>query len=369
MIRRALLLLAVATAAHAQDARPAVPEAGAITSAAKAPQSQAVTQTLGTLPHYVVGPQVSGTIRIWGHGSPKHDFVGDLVRRWFAEFHSGQPGVALDYRMYGTASAMGALADGEGTIAVLGEEISPDAERMFRRAKGYAPTRIEIANGSVATNYFDYAHMVFVHRENPLARLTTRQLEAVFGAEHRCAPDGHNIRTWGELGVKGPQASHAITPYSWKTDVDFALFFRERVLCGSHRWNPAVREYMPVTKPDGEVVQHGQLILEALAKDPDGIAISSVLFANPGVKALPLAWDAKRGFVTASDATLIDRSYPLGRIIPAFVDRPPGKPIPPAEREFLRYILSREGQTALAQDSGYLPIDRVTLLRERAKLQ
>jgi phosphate transport system substrate-binding protein len=335
----------------------------------KPPPSPAATSTLATLPPYTVGPQVSGTILIWGHGSPKHDFVGDLVRRWFAEFHRGQPGVKLDYRMYGTASAMGALADGKGTLAILGEEISPDAERMFRRARGYAPTRIEIANGSVATNFFDYAHMIFVQRDNPLTRLTMRQLEGIFGAEHRCAPGGHIIRTWGELGVKGAQATHPITPYSWKTDVDFGLFFRERVLCGSHRWNPAVREYMPVTQPDGSVVQHGQLILEALARDPDGIAISSTVFTNPGVRALPLAWDAKRGFVAASDATLIARQYPLGRIIPAFVDRPLGQPIAPAEREFLRYILSREGQTALVEDSGYLPLDRATLMRERAKLQ
>lgn len=335
----------------------------------KASLSPDVTRTLATLPRYAAGPPVSGTIRVWGHGSPTHDFVGNLVRRWFAEFHRSQPGVSLDYRMYGTASAIGALADGDGTLAILGEEISPDAERMFRRARGYAPTKIEIANGSVATNYFDYAHMVFVQRDNPLTRLSVHQLEGVFGAEHRCTKGGRNIRTWGELGVKGPQATHPITPYSWKTDVDFALFFRERVLCGSHRWNPAVREYIPVTNADGTVVQHGQLILEALASDPDGMAISSVVFTNPGVKALPLGWDEHRGFFTASDATLINRQYPLGRIIPAFVDRAPGKAMPPVERAFLLYVLSREGQTALVEDSGYLPLDRATLLRERAKLQ
>ncbi|MDB5679495.1 substrate-binding domain-containing protein [Sphingomonas bacterium] len=331
------------------------------------PPSLIATRTLATLPPYVAGPKVTGTIRIWGHGSPKHDFVGDLVRRWFSEFQRGQPGVVLDYRMYGTASAIGALTDGAGTLAILGEEISPAAERMFIRAHGYPPTKIEIANGSVATNYFDYAHMIFVNKANPLAKLTIRQLEAVFGAEHRCT--ARNIRTWSELGLTGDWARRPITPYAWKTDVDFALFFRERVLCGSHRWNPAAREFMPVTRPDGTVVQHGQLILEALAKDPYGIAISSVVFANSEVKALPIAWDAKRGFVTASDETLIDRRYPLGRIIPAFVDRAPGKPMPPVEREFLRYILSREGQTALVQDSGYLPLDRATLLRELDKLK
>ena len=326
-----------------------------------------VVRTLATLPAYSPSARVSGTISVWGHGSPKHDFVGELVQRWFTEFQRGQPDVKLDYRMYGTASAVSALASGAGTLAILGEEISPDSARMFMRAKGYAPTQIEIANGSVDTNYFDYAHMIFVNKANPLAGLTARQLAGVFGSGNAC---GHgDIRTWGGLGLTGAWANRPIHPYSWKTDVDFAWFFRDRILCGSHRWNPAVREFMPVTQPDGSVVQHGQLILEALAKDPDGIAISNVRFANPDVKALPLAWDAKRGFVSATNATLMARRYPLIRIIPAVVDRVPGQPMRPAEREFLRYILSREGQTALAEHSGYLPLDRATLDREREKLK
>ncbi|MDE2412672.1 MAG: phosphate ABC transporter substrate-binding protein, partial [Sphingomonadales bacterium] len=64
-----------------------------------------------------------------------------------------------------------------------------------------------------------------------------------------------------------------------------------------------------------------------------------------------------------------ERRYPLVRIIPAVVDREPGKPLRPIEREFLRYILSREGQTALVEVSGYLPLNRATLLREREKLK
>lgn len=339
----------------------------AASDAPKAPVDPVVTETLATLPAYTPGPRVSGTISVWGHGSPKHDFVGALVKRWFAEFQRTQPDVKLDYRMYGTASAVSAVASGAGTLAILGEELSPDSARMFRRAKGYAATEIEIANGSVETNFFDYAHMVFVHRDNPLAKLSVRQLAGVFGAANACGPG--DIRNWGQLGLTGDWAKRPIQPYSWKTDVDFAWFFRGRVLCNSYRWNPAVREYMPVTQPGGQVVQHGQLILEALAKDPSGIAISNVRFANPMVRALPLGWDAKRGFVTASNATLMSRRYPLVRIIPAIVDSVPGKGMAPADREFLRYILSREGQTALVEDSGYLPLDRATLLRERGKLQ
>lgn len=40
-------------------------------------------------PAYVPQEQVSGVIRIWGHGSydPKVDFIEALVRNWEAGFH------------------------------------------------------------------------------------------------------------------------------------------------------------------------------------------------------------------------------------------------------------------------------------------
>lgn len=327
-----------------------------------AASSPAAEAAIAGLPHYVPGPPVTGVIHLWGHGSFKRDFVGQLVDRWMAEFRRSQPGVTLDYRMYGSASGIGALAVGSANLVMLGEEISPDALALFRRAKGYAPTKIEIANGSVDTNYFDYAHMIFVNRANPIARLSRPQLAAIFGAKGQ-------VREWGQLGLKGPWAHRRITPYAWKTDIDFGLFFRERVLGGDHRWNPATREFMPIARQDGSNYEHGQQILDALAKDPAGIAISNVRFGRPEVKSLALAWGGRAPYVNALDATLIDRSYPLVRIIPAYVDRAPGKSVDPAVAEFLRFVLSSEGQEALADDSGYLPLDAATAHRQLSVLR
>ena len=338
-----------------------------VTAPAAAAQSGPAARALSSLPEYRSGPLIRGTITIWGHGSAKRDFMGPLVRRWVAEFHRAEPDVRFDYRMYGTASAIGALAVGAGNLAILGEEISPDAERTFERIKGYKPTKIEIANGSLAANYFDYAHQIFVNRANPLARLNTRQLEAVFGAEHRCSP--HNIRTWGDLALKGAWAHRAIHPYAWKTDTDFALFFRERILCGSHRWNPATREVSPIERPDGSQYELGQQIIDSVAHDPDGIGISNIRFASAGVKPLAIAWTKAGPYVQASDSSLIERDYALVRIIPAYVDRPPGKTVDPAVAEFLRFILSRQGQTALVEESGYLPLDASEARKSRLWLR
>lgn len=337
-----------------------------VSAPAIAAKPAAVAEALASLPSYEPGPRVTGTISIWGHGSSSRDFMGKLVQRWMTEFRQRQPGVRFEYRMYGTSSAIGALSVGAGNLAILGEEISPDAERLFERARGYKPTKVEIANGSLSTNYFDYAHQIFVNQANPIARLNLRQLEGIFGAEHRCAT--RNIRTWGDLGLRGAWAHRKIHPYSWITDSDFALFIRERSLCGSHRWNSATHEATPVARSDGTQYELGQQIIDAVARDPTGIGISNIRYANSNVKPLALAWDAGP-YVEASNATLISREYPLVRIVPAYVDRAPGKSVTPAVAEFLRFILSKEGQTALVDESGYLPLNAKEVQESRKWLQ
>jgi phosphate transport system substrate-binding protein len=142
------------------------------------------------------------------------------------------------------------------------------------------------------------------------------------------------------------------------------LFFRGAVLGGSHRWNVDVKEFVHITRPDGSVYEHGAQILDTLAQDRFGIAISNVRYANLQVKPLALASQDRGPYYRAAQASLISQEYPLTRIIPAFIDRVPGEPIDPKLREFLRYILGREAQRALLTHSGYLPLG-VDAIREQ----
>lgn len=321
---------------------------------------------LADLPGYEPEQGVSGTISLWGHGSFKHQFMPALVGAWYEQFTRHHPGAELDYRMYGTASAIGALYTGAGNLAILGEEISPAAARAFRRARGYPPTGVEIATGSLETNFFDYAHMIFVHRDNPVRGLSLPQLDAVFGAEHRRSP--RLIRYWDGLGLDGEWARRRIQPYGWRTDVDFALFFSERVLGHSHRWNPDIQEYVHQPRADGSQYDHGQQILDALTRDRFGIAISNVRYQRPEVRVVPLSWTDDSAYVHPTVGALISQDYPLTRLIPAYVDRPPGEPLDPLLREFLRFVLSREGQCDLVRHSGYLPLGPAIRARELTKL-
>ena len=339
-----------------------------ITAAACAsPINNSAVAFVSQLPLYTPQRPVSGTIRLWGHGSFKHDFMGPLVHGWMRALNRHLPGVTLDFRMYGTASAVGALVTGSANLAILGEEISPAAARAFERARGYSPTLVQVATGSLDVNFFDYAHMIFVHRDNPLTKLDLTQLDAIYGQEHRRGE--RNIRLWGELGLPGDWAQRRIQPYGWKVDEDFALFFSAAVLEGSHRWNSDIREYVHQIRADGSQYDHGQRILDALAQDRYGIAISNLRYAVPEVKSLALAAANGGAYFSASPETLISQEYPLTRIIPAVVDRAPGAGIEPVVREFLRFVLSREGQQTLLTDSCYLPLGSKAIRAQLERLQ
>jgi phosphate transport system substrate-binding protein len=233
--------------------------------------------------------------------------------------------------------------------------------------KHYPPYGIEIATGSVDVRNFDYAQMFFVHRDNPLSSLTLAQLDAIFGEEHRRGPA--NIRTWGQLGLTGEWANQTITPYGWRIDDSFGIFLEAALLEGSHRWNNALHEFAHITRPDGTIYDHGQQILDALAADRYGIAVSNLRYARPEVKPLALAARDGGPAIAVTKENLITRKYPLTRVIPAYVDRPPGMPVDPKVREFLRYLLSREGQQDIVNDGGFLPLNAEAVAAGLKKLR
>lgn len=324
------------------------------------------SRTVASLPHYVPQQKVSGVIRISGHGSAKIPWMRQLLVLWEQDFQRFQPGVKLEYRMYGTSSAIPALFTGTADVAILGEEIDPAAVRAFERVKHYPPLGVNVFTGSVDVRNIDYAQMFFVNKDNPLAQLSLVELDGIFGQEHRRGTG--NIRTWGQLGLTGEWADKPIEPYGWRIDDSFGIFLQQYLLEGSHHWNCALHEFSHINRPDGTIYDHGQQILDALAKDRYGIAVSNIRYAGPDVKALAIGVSPAGPFVPATKETLIDESYPLTRLIPAVVDRPPGMPIEPRVREFLRYLLSREGQEVIVKDGRYLPLSATAMQREARKL-
>ncbi len=352
-----MVLAVVLTSARAQVAAPAT---------SKDQSNSYESRVVASFPGYVPEQQVSGVIRVSGHGSTGNPWMRQLLIAWEKDFQRFQPAVRLEYRMYGTSSAIPALFNGTADVAILGEEIDPVAVRTFERVKHYPPTGVDVFTGSVDIRNIDYAQMFFVHKDNPLAKLSLTELDGIFGEEHRRG--GVNIRTWGQLGLTGEWADKPIALYGWRIDDSFGIFLEQYLMEGSHEWNCALHEYSHINRPDGTIYDHGQQILDNLAKDRYGIAVSNIRYAGPDVKALAIGVTPAGPFYPVTRQTLIDRTYPLARVIPAVIDRAPGMPVDPKVKEFLRYLLSREGQEVVLHDGRYLPLSPTAALKEARKL-
>ncbi|HZZ92167.1 MAG TPA: substrate-binding domain-containing protein [Usitatibacter sp.] len=294
---------------------------------------------------------VKGEIRIWG--SPED---GTLVKLWADGFTQRQPNAHVSAELHGPESTVASLYTDVGDIAFVGRELRLPVENMaFQWVKLYALTTVEVANAGLDAQRLAGNIAVFAHPANPIAGLTVEQLDGIFGAEHKRGT--RNLRTWGDLGLTGEWADRPIEVKAPKVDSITAIFFRHAVLKGSFKWNASLTEFPTEAAA-----------VAAVANDANAIAYARMANAREGVKTVPLAQRAGEPFVALTRQSAVDRTYPLARSVIVAIDRKPNQPLDPKVREFLRYVLSDEGQAAVAIEGSYLPLTAAEARRVSAKL-
>ncbi len=324
--------------------------------------SFAIAQNLDSLPSYAPQLKVSGTIRSWGN-----DYEDKLMQQWADGFHKFHPDVKFSNNLMSTATAIAGLYTNNADLGLMGREIWPVEELAFRRVFKYAPLGITVATGAHDVESKTFPMVVFVNKDNPISKLTLTQVDAIFGCEHKRGPV--NIRTWGQVGLTGPWADKPINVYGYEIDSGFAFFFARTALNGSLKWNCNLQVFGNANGPDGKPMQAGARSLAALAADKYGIAYSGIRYRNSDVKPLALAANEGGPFIEPSKANTANRAYPLVRDIAIYINRAPGKPIEPTVREFLRFVLSREGQDAVTREGDYLPLTAAVLREQLRKIE
>ena len=340
-----------------------------------------LAQDLESLPRYHPDRRVSGTIRVFGS-----DLAGQ-IQAWekgFAKFH---PGIRFANRFPSSDGAVGGMIAKVADLGPSGRELVLTEYLMFNETFGYDPEQIAVATGAFDRKGRSWAAVVYVHRDNPITHLTLGELDGIFGSERSGGYLGlkwmpayargpeRNIRTWGQLGLTGKWADKPIQTYGYAL-TGMSNFFQLNVFQGGDKWNPNYRQYVEDgTKmvSDGELGQTGSIrhmFTEELAHNPYGIAWSGVPHASdvPEVKIVALAAREGAPFVMPTLQTVRDRTYPLSRSVYIYINRAPGKALESRQREFLRYILSREGQQAVVRNANYLPLTPDIVAGERRKL-
>lgn len=341
---------------------------------------------LADLPAYQPREQVTGTIRLWGSNYIVDGNVGEYWEKEFQKFH---PGVKFEYHMLTTRAHVPSLVFGVADLGI-GRKIKTEELQLYQRYKNRDPLEITIATGSYNVTGWNPGFGIVVHKDNPLTRITLEQLDGVFGAERLggwVGTDWHpevargpekNIRRWGQLGLTGEWAEKEITPYGLNMRYSQATTISDRILGGSDKWNEKLRIYANYVGAEGGAGSNmgfGRLkrgLNEDLVQDPSGIAyVASPVGPNlpPGLKLLEVAETAAGPYYAYTIENLRERRYPFFDEIFAYGDADNAQGLDPKVREYLRFIVSREGQACVQRDGKYLPLTAKVSREQLQKLE
>jgi phosphate transport system substrate-binding protein len=342
------------------------------------------SQELSSLPEYKPEQKVFGPIRSVG------GTMGGQYKIWEEGFRKFHPDVRFVDNLISSEASIGGLYTLAADLGPSGH----DAELMdllpFTENFGYYPTEIVAATGA-----FDPGKkggsgslVIFVNKDNPIAKLTMKQLDGIFGAERTGGLKGivltpefargadENIRTWGQLGLSGDWADKPIQTYGY-TFTGMKWFFQMKVFHGGQKWNPNYREYVETESfmvdrknPEGRTLTIDQMLAD-LSKDKYGIAYCPLHYAKTFPQVKPLAIADKEGgpYYEPNRDNFQKRTYPLTRSAFIYLNHAPGHAVDPKVKEFLRYILSRDGQQEVVKYGRYLPLPAEVAREQLKKLE
>ena len=324
--------------------------------------------------HGAVCEGVWGVIRIHGTELTQH-----LVHLWQDSFLKLHPNIRFgDY--FVPSGFSGLIAD-TADINVMGHTAWRSDLKAFEEVYGYDPLEIMFATGGFNLGKGNSPGVIFfVNKDNPVSGLSLRQLDGIFGAERsggwkgatwsieaaRSAKD--NIRTWGQLGLTGEWADKPIRIYGIDATLsNWSDLIQRVVFKGGDKWNPAMKEMVRGGSKAPSDVQ----IVSSVANDKYGIGFNlmRVVEKEPKVKPLAIAAVESGPYIAPIRETMYRRTYPLSNAVYIYINHVPGKPISPRLKEFLTYILSREGQQDVVDDGMYLPLNPEAAREQQEKLQ
>ena len=89
-------------------------------------------------------------------------------------------------------------------------------------------------------------------------------------------------------------------------------------------------------------------VVEAPAVDGGGISYGPLQYANRMVKGLPVASFKSDRFTEPTLETIQNGTYPLTRFLYIYVNKAPGQVLDPTVKEFLRFVMSKQGQAGVS---------------------
>jgi phosphate transport system substrate-binding protein len=292
------------------------------------------------LPAYQTVSGVSGNLTSVGS-----DSMNNLMQFWAEGFNALYPNTNLQIEGKGSSTAPPALIEGVSNFGPMSREMKAEEIAKFEAKFGYKPTGIRTALDALA---------VYVHKDNPIEKLTLAQVDAMFSSTRKGGAPS-DLTTWGQLGLTGAWASKPISLYGRNSASGTYGYFKEHVLSKGD-YKATVKE-----QPGSAAVVQG------VTADLGGCGYSGIGYKTSGVRAVPIVGKDGQAY-DASEANVYSGKYGISRALLVYVNRAPGQAMPTATKEFMKYVLSKEGQQVVAKD-GYVPLTAVLVADERRKIE
>lgn len=290
------------------------------------------------VPAYQQKSGVAGSINSVGS-----DTLNNLMAYWSEAFMGIYPNVTVQVEGKGSSTAPPALSTGAAQLGPMSRMMKSSEIEEFEKQRGFKPTPIAVAIDCIA---------VYVNKDNPVEGLSLPEVDAIFSSTRKLNHD--DITRWGQLGLDADMANMTISMYGRNAASGTYAYFKEEAL-GKGDYKNSVKE-----QPGSAAVING------IAGDKAGIGYSGIGYKTSEVRALPIAPADGEGYITPDFEHAIDGTYPLARLLYVYIPKDPNQPLPAATGEFLKFILSKEGQELVERDGyGALPID---ILEEQVNL-
>lgn len=263
------------------------------------------------------------------------DTLNNLMTFWVESFNKQYPNVKIQVEGKGSSTAPPALIEGTSQLGPMSREMKGEEIDKFEKKYGYKPTKVAVAIDTLA---------VFVNKNNPIKELTMQEVDAMF-SKNRARGFAKDAKTWGVVGMKGDWANRSISLYGRNSASGTYGYFKEHAL-GKGDYKDSVKE-----QPGSSAV------VQSVAGDKFAVGYSGIGYATSDVRAVPLADETKYNgqAFAATYENALNGKYPMARFLYVYINKNPKKPIDPLTREFLKFVLSKEGQEIVVKD-GYLPL-------------
>ncbi|WP_161864111.1 MULTISPECIES: phosphate ABC transporter substrate-binding protein PstS family protein [Pseudomonas] len=279
------------------------------------------------LPTYEKTSGVSGNLSSVGS-----DSLANLMTLWAEEFKKNYPNVNIQIQAAGSSTAPPALTEGTANMGPMSRPMKDSEIQAFEEKYGYKPTAVPVAIDALA---------VFVHKDNPIKSLSIEQVDAIFSSTRLCGYD-KDIKTWGDLGLTGEWASKPLQLFGRNSVSGTYGYFKEEALCkGDFKSN--------VNEQPGSAS-----VVQSISSTLNAIGYSGIGYRTSSVRAVPLSKKGGEAF-EASEENALAGKFPLARFFYVYVNKAPNQPLSPLDAEFIKLVLSKQGQDVVMKD-GYIPL-------------